>query len=462
MFVFGISAPLLPQRILELEIMAQQTGNSTGSGGSGDGSEVSAAARKVGWLTFAFNLASFLSAAPCGALSDAMGRRPFVSLSLLGTSLDAAALAALPAMGAPWWLLLFTRFLGGLLSPAWSMGFAIAADCAPDPLQRTPAFGLVWMTFGLSMMVSGPIGGALVISSGSTVLPLLGAAGIGLLGIAYVTFAMPETRLAPRVDGRLADDEAGAEKPRLKTLTEAWDWSFLNTFKVAWILLRQSKLAASMAAVYFLVYVGEEGLYDTLVLYLMVQVDFGPGMIGAAVAILGVSLVLVQGGLIRVVVPRFGKERTVLAALLLDVITVAMYGLVTEAWMVFLLLAIRSLALMAGPSMQGVISAEYKDDDQGGVLGLIGALKAATAVVGPVIFNPLFAAFTAPDAPARIPAIVCYAASVIFFVSFVLAGLAMWRWGQNRVFSVSRGGDDDRAYRMLTPEEEEESGSETT
>ncbi|WP_346293558.1 MFS transporter [Sphaerothrix gracilis] len=151
-------------------------------------------------LTTAYAAAQFIGTPILGSLSDRLGRKPLLILSLLGTV--AASLVA--AFAGVAWLLFAARILDGLTGGNTSIARAIISDTT-TPERRTKAFGIFGATFRLGFVAGPPLS-----YLAQTVPPLPGMTSLGmsfLVGGAIAAiatllclFVLPET---------LKDKEAG-------------------------------------------------------------------------------------------------------------------------------------------------------------------------------------------------------------------------------------------------------------
>jgi predicted MFS family arabinose efflux permease len=127
-------------------------------------------------LTTAYAAAQFIGTPILGRLSDRMGRKPLLILSLLGT-----VAANVTASLAPFaWLLFAARGLDGLTGGNNSIAQAIISDIT-DPDQRTKAFGIFGATFRLGFVAGPPLS---YLAQQVPTLP-----GVSSLGMSFVVSA---------------------------------------------------------------------------------------------------------------------------------------------------------------------------------------------------------------------------------------------------------------------------------
>jgi DHA1 family tetracycline resistance protein-like MFS transporter len=110
----------------------------------------------VGLLMATYSLAQFVSAPVLGRLSDRIGRKPVLSVSLAG----AAASYLLLAFADELWMLFAARAIGGLMAGNISTAFAYVADVT-TPANRAKGMGLIGAAFGLGFIFGPAIGGVL-------------------------------------------------------------------------------------------------------------------------------------------------------------------------------------------------------------------------------------------------------------------------------------------------------------
>jgi DHA1 family tetracycline resistance protein-like MFS transporter len=95
--------------------------------------------------------------------------------------------------------------------------------------------------------------------------------------------------------------------------------------------------------------------------------------------------------------------------------------MITQAWMIYPVMVLGSLAGIAGPSIQSFVSRQVSASEQGTVQGALASLMSLTGVVGPLAATQLFAFFTAPAAPVLIPGIGFYFGAVMSLVGVLFA-----------------------------------------
>jgi DHA1 family tetracycline resistance protein-like MFS transporter len=147
----------------------------------------------IGTMTALYALMQFIFAPVLGALSDRLGRRPVLMISLAGAAVNYLFLAFAPTL----WMLLIGRAIAGLTSANISVATAYITDISPEE-KRARRFGLFNAMFGIGFIVGPVLGGAL----GDTWLrlPFVAAAVLNACNLALAYFVLPESR-APSREG---------------------------------------------------------------------------------------------------------------------------------------------------------------------------------------------------------------------------------------------------------------------
>jgi MFS family permease len=127
-------------------------------------------------------------------------------------------------------------------------------------------------------------------------------------------------------------------------------------------------------------------LESTIALFLEKVFHFGRSEAGWVFCYVGLVMVVVQGGLIRVLSRRLGERRLIIAGTLL--MSAGFWVTWHDPTLVLLLVASTLLAAGNGlnnPSLSSLISRAAAGDDQGGVLGVAQSMGALARVLGPLV-----------------------------------------------------------------------------
>lgn len=367
---FGIVVPIVPTLVLRLSHLPP-----------------SAASFWVGSLLAAFSTMQFLCAPLLGALSDRFGRRPVLLVSLAGVCVNYLMLAWAPSLA---WLFV-GRLVAGATAANASAATAFIADVTP-PQQRAQRFGLVGATFGLGFVLGPAIGGLL--GEHGLRLPFLGAAALAGINVLYGAVALPES-LAPerrrpfawrRANpvGTLGALAADAVFPRL-ALAWCCAWFAIGTLQSSFVLANDLRLG------------------------------WGTRENGLALAAVGVGSALVQGVVVRRLVPRLGERRAAMLGYATAALAYLLFGFAVRGWIVYAGIAAQALGAVSGPAVQAMVSARAGPDRQGEMQGALASLQGLTAIASPLVGGWLFGLF----APRGLPGAPFLLAVLTYALAFV-------------------------------------------
>jgi len=354
----GIIIPVFPRLLMEL----------TGEG-------LSVASRYGGWLMFSYAVMQFLFAPLIGMLSDRYGRRPVLLAALTGFGLDYILLGFAPTLG---WLFV-GRILAGITGASFTTASAYIADIS-GPEKRAQNFGMIGAAFGLGFII-GPILGGVLGQFGSRV-PFFAAAGLSLLNVLYGIFVLPESLPA---ENRVPVS-----------------WRKANPLG-AMLFIRNFPSISKLAGVLFLLYLAGYATQGTWTYFTMEKFRWSPAEVGYSLGFVGLMVALVQGGLTRIAMPRLGQVRAVILGLIFSAAGLLAFSLAWEGWMMYAIMIPFAIGGLAGPGLQGIISAQVGPSEQGRLQGALTSLISLTAILGPLMMTNLFGYFTSGQSPVYFP-----------------------------------------------------------
>lgn len=372
----GIIIPVLPNLIRELV-----------------DADISTASSYGGWLMFSYAVMQFLCAPVLGNLSDRYGRRPVLLFSLFGFGLDYILLAFAPTIG---WLFL-GRVFAGITGASFTTASAYVADISP-PDKRAQHFGLIGAMFGLGFII-GPVAGGILGQYGTRV-PFMASAILALFNWLYGYFVLPESL------------DASRRRP--------FSWKRANPFGSLRHLRRYPAVWGLIGSLTF-VWVGSHAVQTTWSYYNIGKFGWDERMVGYSLAFVGLMIAMVQGGLIRVAIPRLGLKRSMFAGLILFTTGMVLYAFATAGWMMFVFSFVYCMGGIAGPAIQGIISTQVPPDEQGELQGSMTSLMSASTIVGPPLMTSLYAHFSRPDAALRFPGAPFIMGALLFLTGALLA-----------------------------------------
>lgn len=379
---WGLIIPVMPGLISELK-----------------GIPVNEASSEGAWLIAAYALTQFLFAPVIGNLSDQYGRRPVLLFSLLGFGIDYIILALAPNYG---WLFL-GRIIAGITGASFTTASAYIADIS-RPENRAKNFGVIGAAFGLGFVI-GPALGGLLAGLGLRA-PFYAAAGLCLLNALYGYFILPESL---RKENR-----------------RKFQWKKANPVG-SLLFLRRTPGIGGLAICYFLIYLAAQSVQGNWSFFTMYRFGWKEGMVGVSLAVVGVLVGAVQGGLTRVLNPKLGDEKSIYLGLFLYSLGLALFAIAPSGWMMFLFLLPYCLGGIAGPSLQSTLAAHVPPNRQGELQGALTSLMSLTTIFGPMLMNNLFHYFTTDKAPFYFPGISFMLGAFFMLLSLLIAWIILSR-----------------------------------
>ncbi|WP_297616345.1 TCR/Tet family MFS transporter [uncultured Roseicyclus sp.] len=339
------------------------------------GASLADAALWGGMLSAVYAVMQFGFSPLIGNLSDRFGRRPVLLVSMAVLALDYVVMAVAGTM----WLLFAGRVVAGIAAATHATALAYMADIT-DSSKRSQNFGLISAGFGVGFILGPVIGGLL--GGLDPRAPFVAAACLAAANFAFGWFVLPES-LPP-------------ERRR------AFDWRRANPAGALKSVRKLPGVGALLAVM--LAYQIANFTYPAVWAY-YIQGAFGwdARMVGLSLAAYGVAIAVVQGGLIRAILPRLGEARAVFWGLILNTFCLLAYGVATQGWMIWVLIPISAVGAIVAPAMQGVMSRAAGERQQGELQGVLGSISALSMILSPVMMTQAFFWFTRDDAVLRLP-----------------------------------------------------------
>ncbi|CAN5293859.1 tetracycline resistance MFS efflux pump [soil metagenome] len=375
---FGIIIPVIPNLIKEF---------------LGPAASTSDAAAYGGWLVAAYAITQFFFAPIVGGLSDQYGRRPILLASLFGFGLDYVFVIFAPSIA---WLFV-GRIIAGVMGASFTTAGAYIADIS-TPQNRAQNFGMMGAAFGLGFII-GPVIGGLLGNMGPRV-PFIAAAILTLLNWLYGYFILPESL-----------------KPENK---RKFEWGRANPLGTLISLWRYPVIPGLLIALTF-VYFAAHAVQSNWSYYTIEKFSWKPRDIGISLAVVGIVFALVQGVLIRKIIPALGQIRSVYLGLALYSVGLLLYTFATQGWMMYAFSVVYCFGGIAGPALQGIMSGAVPPNAQGELQGGFTSLMSLTSIFAPVVMNSyLFAYFTATGNP-YFPGVAMLLGAICILIAAVLA-----------------------------------------
>lgn len=376
MLAIGLIVPVLPNFLKEMT-----------------GGDVGEAAHMIGVFGFFWALMQFICMPIMGALSDQIGRKPILLISNFGQAIANLLTAFAPGF----WLLLLSRILSGAVSAVGSTANAYVADTEPKE-TRAQKFGMLGAAFGLGFILGPAVGGYL--GRIDLHLPFFVAAGLcslnGLFGLIMLKESLkPENRRPFRWNSAnpVGSIQFIGSNPKILKLT----------------LIRG--LCDFAQVVY----------PATFVLYGFYRYGWESDVAGLTLGLVGLSSMIVQAGLVGPIIRRVGEVSTLILGLFLGALGYGLYAWAPNQYILWASVPIASLAGIYGAAIQSLLTRQIGPDEQGRLQGAVGAVQAATSMVGPIVFTAIFAWSIAPARDPNLPGLALSLAAFCLVVATAIA-----------------------------------------
>ena len=370
----GIVIPIIPALIKEL------TGGST-----------SQASQYALWLVLLYSVMQFLFSPVIGGLSDQYGRRKILLFTLLGFAIDSLFQALAPTIG---WLFV-GRTISGIMGASFTTANAYIADISPAE-KRSQNFGMLGAAFGLGFIIGPSLGG--ILGSYGPRIPFFASAALSILNWIYGYFVLPES-LSP-------------ENRRKFDIKRANPFGSLKN-------LKRYPMVLSLVASLFLVYIAGYAPQAVWSFYTIEKFQWSEMQIGLSLGFVGLMIAIVQGGLIRIIIPKMGQANTLFLGLIINVFGQLAFAFATQGWMMYVIMVPFALSGLANPAFQGIISNEVKANEQGELQGALTSVVALASIIGQPLMLWLFGTFTSQKSEVYFPGAPFLAGSVLCLISLI-------------------------------------------
>jgi len=358
MLALGLIVPVLPPLIVSFR------GGDTASG-----------ATIYGLFGTAWALMQFVFSPVLGSLSDRFGRRRVILLSNFGLGLDYLLMALAPSL--PW--LFVGRVISGITSSSFSTAGAYIADVTP-PDQRAARFGMLGAAFGVGFIIGPTVGGLL----GSVHLraPFWAAAVLSLANAAYGFFILPES---------LPPDRRAP-----------FHWRRANPIG-SLLMLRSHPRLPGLAFASFLSSLALSVMPAVFVLFANYRYQWNERTVGLVLGLVGVSTMIVQGGLIGRLVAALGERRALALGFLCGAAGMAIYGLVPTGALFFLGIPLTAVYGLTNPTLRSLMTRYVGPTEQGQLQGANASVIGFANLIAPILFTQVFAAAVGPFRALNLP-----------------------------------------------------------
>ena len=395
-------------------------------------------------------LRGFLAFFACplfGQVSDHVGRKPCLLVTVLGTCAPVCSLAlwswqatpilmsikeeedSLPTPTYQYTLVspeqALTVFvlllaLSGFTSSTFTLVFCYISDTVVSKEERLSAYGLALATFGLSFTLGTLCGGYLA-ETGNPANIFRASCVLTLFDLLYVAWILPESKPNPHLQSSISGSLSVASTTTTSTTTttkailvqqlQAWK-PLENIQQTLW----KDPFLRNVGMLAFLYYTGLSAVISTISLYAVSHFHLSPQRLGELMSALGACTMLAEAVLVRFLVPYWGERTAIRMGLLSFACQCLVLGMATQPWQLFICVGFSLLANLVYPSLSSLVTELVEPDKVGEALGSLNGVKALTEGIGPLVFGLLFT--WSEDITAQYPSIppgwpYCVAALVV-------------------------------------------------
>lgn len=378
----------------------------------------------MGCADFVRGLLAFFTCPVIGRVSDILGRRLCLFVTVMGTCAPVCSLALFswkevnlldgmpeasledavsnengvwPWGSAPWGArysgkethpIAITVFvvllaLSGVFSSTFTLVFAYISDTVKEQDERVSAYGLALATFGLSFTLGPMLGGYLAQSDKQHV--FIASLILTALDLLYIYLVLPESRiLEPSHYGKNMNQSIRGSLS-LVIMDHKFSWKPVDTLRI----IAMDPFLRQVGKVAFLYYTGLWALISTLSVYAVQRFHLSPERLGELISVLGLSTMIAEAVLVRILVPLLGEKRAMKLGLVSFALQCLTLGFAYEGWHLFVCAGFSLLGNLVYPSLTSLVSGSVEPDAVGEALGAINGIKALTEGIGPLLFGTL-------------------------------------------------------------------------
>nr|WP_295775329.1 TCR/Tet family MFS transporter [Rhodoferax sp.] len=315
----------------------------------------------IGIMMALYATMQFVFAPVLGSLSDRLGRRPVLLISIAGAAINYLFLAFAPNLG----MLLLGRAIAGLTSANTSVATAYITDITPED-KRARRFGLLNAMFGIGFIIGPVLGGAL--GDYGLRLPFYAAAMLNVCNLVLAFFMLPESRPPTR---------------------QPIDLATLNPLRsLRWVFSVKSLLPITTI---FFAFSAAGEVYGTCWALWGSDTFHWNGMwIGLSLGAFGVCQTLAQAFLPGPAVKLLGERATILLGVASACIALIVMAFATESWMIFAIMPVFALGGIGAPALQALSSRQVNESRQGQFQGVLASAVSLASIICPLAFSSFY------------------------------------------------------------------------
>lgn len=326
-----------------------------------------------GILGALYSLLQFVAAPVWGAISDKVGRKPVLVISIIGLFLS----YGLWFIAGSFTLLILGRAIGGMMSGNLSIASAVVADIT-DTKNRSKGMAVIGIAFALGFIIGPALGGISaqynlldyfpewrIMGVNPFSLPALIAGTLAFINLFGVMFLFPET---------LPKEKRGRGEGLHRTA---------NPFKLFKKLPFEGVNQTNLG--YFVFITAFAGMEFTLTFLAVERFMFTPLDNAKMFIFIGFWIAMIQGGYVRRKAGQIGEAKMAVQGLVCIIPGLLLIGFTPSIWMLYFGLFFLAIgSAMVIPCLTSLVSLYTPETDQGRALGQFRGLGALGRVIGPI------------------------------------------------------------------------------
>lgn len=335
-----------------------------------------------GALGALYSLLQFIAAPIWGGISDKIGRKKSLTISVAGLALS----YLLWVFSGSFTLLIIARFVGGIMGGNISIASAVVADITTEK-TRSKGMAYIGIAFALGFIIGPAIGGILALFN-----PLDYFSGIESSGVnpfsapAFFAFVLSAINLVmiyknlPETNPVIIDSKEGDLGPSLRSS------NILKLFKPL-----PNKEVNLTNLGYFLFISAFSGMEFTLTFLAVERLNYTPLQNGYMFIFIGLVLAMVQGGFIRRKANDIGEKKVALMGIVFTIPGLIIIGYAKSSFALYgglFFLAVGSAMII--PCLTALVSIFSPKEIQGHALGIFRSLGALGRVFGPIFASLVY------------------------------------------------------------------------
>ncbi|SUZ85885.1 uncharacterized protein METZ01_LOCUS38739 [marine metagenome] len=319
-----------------------------------------------------YSMGQFIATPLWGRLSDRIGRKPVLLISIFCQSICFMALALAPNL----WMLALARFMGGIVSGNISTAMAYVSDSTNEE-KRAKWLGYIGASVSIGFMTGPAIGGLLGgqdASSANLFYPGIVAASIAFMTGIIAIFFLKES---------LKPEHRNPNTNKKSSLLKNWG-----------LVFKRPVLAEIVLLGFLMMFV--TGTFETIFpLWTEARFYWGPMQVGYSMTYIGLTVTLVQVFVVGRVVPLLGEVNVIRLAFIGYSIGLFIMAQ-APSWVVMMvgLTFSASSGATFGTAASSFVSKVAGDNEKGFVLGVYQSCGWLGRISGPLAVGVVFSAIS--------------------------------------------------------------------